>query len=209
MKLYYVYTLRAEDSELPFYVGKTFFGSIRLYHHIHYSLNGQVPSAKASKIKALLNANKLILEEVVFSSENEQEVFDKERELIAFYGRKDNGTGILCNHTDGGEGASGKSCNETTRQAVAQANRERIWDESSRLKQSIKSKGRTLSTEAKLKVAQSKYKAIAAYTLDDQLIGTYRSISQASKELNTDRTNISMVLNGHKESVKKMKFKFT
>lgn len=39
--------------------------------------------------------------------ESEADAFTAEKFLIAYYGRKDNGTGILRNLTDGGEGVSG------------------------------------------------------------------------------------------------------
>lgn len=40
---------------------------------------------------------------------SQNEAFEKEKELIKFYGRNDNKTGILVNHTDGGEGVLGVS----------------------------------------------------------------------------------------------------
>jgi hypothetical protein len=45
--------------------------------------------------------------EKLYVSPCEQSCFEMEMFLISLYGRKDNKTGILCNHTDGGEGNSG------------------------------------------------------------------------------------------------------
>lgn len=42
-----------------------------------------------------------------------------ERYLISFYGRRDLGLGILCNLTDGGEGAPGKIVSEETRKKMS------------------------------------------------------------------------------------------
>ncbi len=52
----------------------------------------------------------------VFETENEQEAFDKEVELIELYGRRDLKTGTLFNRTDGGEGASGYIKSDTEKQ---------------------------------------------------------------------------------------------
>lgn len=91
---YYVYAyLRSKDSETakagtPYYIGK---GKGDRYKKKHY-----VPIPKNS-------------ENIVFLKQNliETEAHKEEIRLISEYGRKDLGTGILGNLTNGGEGTSG------------------------------------------------------------------------------------------------------
>jgi hypothetical protein len=42
--------------------------------------------------------------EILFEADSSEEIFQKEKEFIALYGRSDLKTGILCNLTDGGDG---------------------------------------------------------------------------------------------------------
>jgi len=84
---YYVYAYLREDGT-PYYIGK---GKSRRHlgdHRVH------VPTDK---------------ERIVFLNENlsESDAFNLEKYYIQKYGRKDLGTGILRNLTDGGEGATG------------------------------------------------------------------------------------------------------
>lgn len=83
----------------------------------------------------------------------ESEALDLEKTLIAKYGRKDLGTGILINLTDGGEGISNPSA--STREKLARAKRNESVE--TRLKRSAAAKNRKrepLSEETKQKIRE-------------------------------------------------------
>ena len=96
MSIYYVYAyLRSRNSTIaskgtPYYIGKGSNG--RAWHKNHGSI--PVPKDKS---------NIVFLEKKL----SENKAFEIEKFLIAYHGRKDIGTGILLNRTDGGEGSSG------------------------------------------------------------------------------------------------------
>ena len=50
----------------------------------------------------------------------EEEAFKHEKYMIAVFGRKDSGTGILRNRTNGGDGASGVLVSEETRKKLSE-----------------------------------------------------------------------------------------
>jgi len=90
MSEFYVYVYLREDGS-PYYIGK-----------------GQGDRAwrkKGRRIPRPTDSSRIV---IVKETLTETEAFDEERLLIAFYGRKDKGTGCLRNMTDGGEGASGR-----------------------------------------------------------------------------------------------------
>jgi hypothetical protein len=131
---FYVYLwLRSKDSEhgsrlSPYYVGK---GS----NDRAFCRHGRVCPAPKNH------------EYIVFVQEGltEDEAFNLERFCIALYGRIDQGTGILRNLTDGGEGPSGYRHTILTRRVLSEKlkGRPSWWN------------GKTHKTESRLKMSQS------------------------------------------------------
>lgn len=80
---------------------------------------------------------------IVFAQEGltEQEAFDLERYYIALYGRKDLGTGILGNFTDGGEGVSGLRHSQESRNKMSRAQKGKMVSQETRDKLSRASMG--------------------------------------------------------------------
>ncbi len=93
---FYVYHYLREDGR-PYYVGK---GSGR-----RAFVNSGKPCGTPPKHRIVFIQTGL----------TENEAFDLERGEISRYGRVDNGTGILRNKSDGGQGRSGKETSEETR----------------------------------------------------------------------------------------------
>ena len=89
--IFYTYAYLRKDDRTPYYVGKGC--GKRAYDSSH---NVKVPDDKGR---------------IIFLKENltEEEAFNHEKYMIAVLGRKDLGTGILRNMSDGGEGHSNPS----------------------------------------------------------------------------------------------------
>jgi|AntAceMinimDraft_11_1070367.scaffolds.fasta_scaffold02748_1 hypothetical protein len=115
--MFYVYILKNPITNLPFYIG---VGKENRRSHLSREQSHIVEAMRfrEGKLKKRANKHKLntilqILDQnlsveidYIRNSQfiNEQCAFDKEIELISYYGRRDLGTGILTNMTNGGEG---------------------------------------------------------------------------------------------------------
>ena len=104
---YYTYAYLRED-RTPYYIGKGTGKRI-------YSTNRRVKPPK--------NKSRIIL---LKQNITEQEAFKHEIYMIAVLGRKDLGTGILYNRTDGGDGSSGWVPSEETRKRIGAANKKSL-----------------------------------------------------------------------------------
>jgi hypothetical protein len=157
--IYYTYAYLRED-RTPYYIGK---GKGNRAYRKRYK--GIKPPKDKSRI--------LMLKQNL----TEAEAFRHEVYMINVFGRKDLGTGILHNKTDGGEGNSGFVPSEETRRKLSEANKGKITSEETRRKLSEVRKGKTLSVEHKRKLSE----AHKGKNKEPMLEETKRKLSEAHK----------------------------
>ena len=124
MNEYYTYAYLREDGT-PYYIGKG--KKDRLYAN-HYR-------AKRNCIAVPKDRDRIIY---LKRNLTEQDAFRHEIYMIAILGRKDIGTGILRNRTDGGDGVSGAVRSDATRKKISE-----------------ETKGKKLSEETKRKIGDA------------------------------------------------------
>jgi hypothetical protein len=132
---YYTYAYLRED-KTPYYIGK---GKGRRIYDNRRTI--KLPKDKSR---------------IIFLKQNltEEEAFKHEIYMISVFGRKDLGTGILRNKTDGGEGTSGIIPNDDTRKKLSNVWKGRKHTEETKKKMSESRKGKLLSEEIKIKLSE-------------------------------------------------------
>jgi hypothetical protein len=140
---YYTYAYLRED-KTPYYIGK-----------------GRGKRIYSTKRRVKLPKDK---SRIIFLKQNltEEESFKHEIYMIAVFGRKDLGTGILHNSTDGGEGASGAVRSLEFKENLRILNKNKILSEEHKKKISNAQKGnknhnygKSASKETKLKMSEA------------------------------------------------------
>jgi hypothetical protein len=152
---YYTYAYLRED-RTPYYIGKG--KEDRIY-------------SKQKNIKPPKDKSRILY---LKQNLTEEEAFKHEIYMIDVFGRKDLGTGILHNRTDGGEGSSGCIPSEETKRKLSEVNKGKIVSEETRKKISETSKGKTLSEEHIKKISE----ANKGHAVSEE---TKRKLSEAHK----------------------------
>lgn len=133
---YYVYAYLREDTT-PYYIGKgTKDRAFKKQGHT-------VPLPPKDRIK--------ILKEHL--TEDEAKLL--EIELIKEYGRKDLGTGILRNMTDGGEGSSGRVATEMMKEKLSKANLGKKQSDETKQKRANSLRGKHRTEEQKKRQSEA------------------------------------------------------
>jgi len=144
MNEYYTYAYLRKD-RTPYYIGKG------KEYRAYFKCKGEIQPPKDKS-------------RIIFLKQNltEEESFRHEIYMIAVLGRKDLGTGILRNRTNGGEGASGIVISEETRRKLSEINKGKILTEETKRKMSESKKGKnhptynkTISQETRQKLSES------------------------------------------------------
>jgi hypothetical protein len=140
--MYYTYAYLRED-RTPYYIGK--------------GQGNRISNRKKTDIKSPKDKSR-----VIFLKQNltETEAFRHEIYMIAIFGRKDLGTGILHNRTDGGDGCSGLVHSPETKAKLSVANKGenhpfygKTHSPETRAKLSAIQKGKTHSPETLAKMS--------------------------------------------------------
>lgn len=130
--IFYTYAFLRKNGT-PYYIGK---GS-----------NGRIWDKRNRCCNPLKDKSRIIY---LKQNLTEEAAFKHEIYMIAVYGRKDLGTGILLNRTNGGEGASGHIQTEEVRAKWSAAMTPEV-----RARISVSNKGRKRSDESRAKMSAS------------------------------------------------------
>ena len=172
---YYTYAYLRED-KTPYYIGKGKGGRVYTRHK----------RIKPPKDKSL----------IIFLKKNltEEEAFKHEIYMIAIFGRKDLGTGILRNLSNGGEGSSGAVHSEEWKKAHSERMSGVPKTEEHRKNMSVARSGEKNHNYGKCGAAHNSSKAIIAIEPDGTELH-FVSGSEAVRELGINGGKLSGHLN--------------
>ena len=211
---WYVYRHIRLDKNEPFYIG---IGNKKNYARAY-----QIKPNRRNEIWRKIFDKTEIEVEIILEGLTKNQSSEKEQEFIRLYGRKDLGTGTLCNMTDGGDGIwncirSNETKDKLRQQKLGDKNPMfgKTQTEETRLKRRNSLLGQTRSEEVKKKQSLSSIKSGQAKSVDvfrfdnNDYIGRFHSISEACRTLGFHHANSKacLVANGKRKQTHGYVFK--
>ena len=184
--MYYTYAYLREDGT-PYYIGK---GSGDRINKNHGRPCSKPPLDRRIKLKTNLT---------------EEEAFKHEVYMIALFGRKDIGTGILYNKSNGGEGNSGLIMSQETREKMSKSGKgkKKPPGHGEKVSKARKGKpsplrGRVMPEEHKRKIGNSHAKTFHFINPEGELI-TIHNLQKFCVENGYSRSNFFAIMKGKRE----------
>lgn len=122
--------------------------------------------------------------------------------LIELYGRIDLGTGILANHTEGGDGAKGRIVTDSFRTKLRLANTGKKLSKEHKLKISTSNTGKSMLETTKQALIRSTSKKV----IDTKTNKTYNSMSEASRLLDINLSTLKGYMSGARKNITTLKY---
>lgn len=174
---YFLYRHIRLDKNEPFYIGVG--TKKKLAKSNKYLYNRAFSKERNFLWKNIVNLNPNYEVEILLESDDYEFIFEKEKEFIKLYGRKNNNSGILTNLTDGGEGAVGTIYSNELRNKLSKLRKENV--------KNIKFAKPWKGCFGKSSPAS---KPIIQYDKNMNKIKEWNSATEAEKEIGCKRTNI-------------------
>jgi len=193
---YYIYIHRKKTTGEIFYVGKG------------KGVRCDVKSHRSAFWKSVVNRHGYT-STVILAGLDEDIAFEFEKAFIDWLGRRIDGTGVLVNLTEGGEGSSGYSHSDVAKEKIRQHRIGNKLSVESRQKLSRSTKGRKFSEKAKLANLQ---KTVRPVVRSDGVV--FKSIQEAVDFLQKEtgriiqHSNISSVVRGKSRTAYGFKWQY-
>jgi hypothetical protein len=205
---FYVYAYFMPSAELPFYIGKGC--GRRLWDHLKPSSIKRRDRHLYCRLAKMLKEGVRPEVKVVEESLSGSDAAALEVNLIRRYGRIDNGTGVLVNHTDGGEGTSGRVVTETARKKISAATKGKLIPPEIRKRMSEAQLDKTPAERRRFKerYRQTGGKAVCSFNLETGGIVKVYDAMRAVDEDGFRSQHVWRVVQGRRRSHKGLGWRY-